>query len=54
MRRGKNAIIKAGRRDGMKRVRAPIRGTGRRSGKRRGKTGACRMPSPLSAGGPVF
>jgi len=36
VRSGKNAIIKAGSRDGRKRVRAPTRRKGRRRGKARG------------------
>jgi len=36
VRSGKNAIIKAGRREGRRRVRAPKRGKGRRMGKARG------------------
>jgi len=36
VRSGKNAIVKAGRREGRRRVRAPKRGKGRRMNKARG------------------
>jgi len=53
VRSGKNAIVKAGRREERMRVRAPEREKEEEGG-RRGEKGVRRMPSPLTAGDPVF
>jgi len=49
----KNAIIKAGRREGRMWVRAPERGK-KEEGVRQEEIEGCRMPSPLTASDPVF
>ena len=57
VRSGKNVIIKAGRREGRRRVRAPNRGSGRRMSMARGttnKTSRLLPPTRWASQGGIF